>query len=165
MQRGMLNGIKNKVLKMSNENQLKLFIASLVVFTALLFCFLGNPANQKKIENTDNFINKFFLQKLTNKNSDKPDFAPYMKRLQRKIKRNWNPPKADKSKRVLMLFKIAKNGELLDAKIIQSSGNNAIDLAAAKALKKSAPFEPLPKKFKGKSVDIQFTFDYNVLNR
>ena len=40
-----------------------------------------------------------------------------------------------------------------------------MDEAALKALELTAPFEPLPKEFKGKSVDIQFTFDYNVLDK
>ena len=35
--------------------------------------------------------------------------------------------------------------------------------AALNAVKLTAPFRPLPPEFKGNSVDIQFTFDYNVL--
>lgn len=148
---------------MSNEKQLKLFIIVLILFITLLFWFLGNPNTQKKIENADNFINKIISLKIL-KNSDEPNFTPYMKRLQRKIKNNWHPPKSNKSRRVVILFKIAKKGEMVKYKILQSSGDKNIDAAAIKALKKSAPFAPLPRKFKGKSVDIQFTFDYNVFN-
>ncbi len=37
-----------------------------------------------------------------------------------------------------------------------------MDASVLEALNKSAPFSPLPKKYKGNSVDVQFTFDYNV---
>lgn len=91
-----------------------------------------------------------------------PDFGPYMKELQKSIKSNWYPPKRNESKRVVLLFKIAKNGRLLSTKIFKSSGVAAADEAAIKAVMVTAPFKSLPKEFKGKSIDIQFTFDYNV---
>lgn len=37
-----------------------------------------------------------------------------------------------------------------------------MDNAAIEPLLKTAPFEPLPEDYNGKSIDIQFTFDYNV---
>lgn len=89
-------------------------------------------------------------------------FTGYMRRMQMKIKSNWDPPKQDASKRVVVFYKIKKNGKLSSSKIIQSSGNKDLDKAAINALKKSAPFEPLPENFKKDYVDVQFTFDYNV---
>jgi len=87
---------------------------------------------------------------------------PYMTDVQETIKANWNPPRGDKSKRVSLLFKVGKNGELISSSVFQSSGSKEIDDAALEALNKTAPFKPLPKGFPGNSVDIQFTFDYNV---
>ncbi len=92
-----------------------------------------------------------------------PDFGPYMKELQRRIKMNWDPPKGNESKRVVLLFKIARDGRLLSVQVHRSSGLPAADNAAINAVKLTAPFRPLPPEFKGNSVDIQFTFDYNVL--
>lgn len=92
-----------------------------------------------------------------------PDFGPYMKELQRRIKMNWDPPKGNESKRVVLLFKIARDGRLLSVQVHRSSGLPAADNAAVNAVKLTAPFRPLPPEFKGNSVDIQFTFDYNVL--
>ncbi len=92
-----------------------------------------------------------------------PDFGPYMKELQRRIKMNWDPPKGNESKRVVLLFTIARDGRLLNIKVHKSSGLPAADNAAMNAVKLTAPFRPLPPEFKGQSVDIQFTFDYNVL--
>ena len=91
-----------------------------------------------------------------------PDFGPYMKDLQRRIKMNWDPPKGNESKRVVLLFKIAKDGRLLNCSVFKSSGLPSADNAALNAVKLTAPFRPLPAEFKGQSIDIQFTFDYNV---
>lgn len=93
-----------------------------------------------------------------------PDFGPYMRELQRRIKMNWDPPKGNESKRVVLLFKIAKDGRLLSCRIHKSSGLPSADQAALKAVELTAPFRPLPGDFKGASIDIQFTFDYNVFN-
>lgn len=91
-----------------------------------------------------------------------PDFGPYMRELQRRIKMNWDPPKGNESKRVVLLFKIAKNGSLLSCSVFKSSGLPSADKAAINAVQLTAPFRPLPADFKGQSIDIQFTFDYNV---
>ena len=91
-----------------------------------------------------------------------PDFGPYMRELQRRIKMNWNPPKGNESKRVVLLFKIAKDGRLLSCSVFKSSGLPNADKAALDAVKLTAPFKPLPAEYKGSSIDIQFTFDYNV---
>ena len=93
-----------------------------------------------------------------------PDFGPYMRELQKRIKMNWDPPKGNESKRVVLLFKIAKDGRLLSCRVNKSSGLPSADQAALKAVELTAPFRPLPADFKGQSIDIQFTFDYNVFN-
>lgn len=91
-----------------------------------------------------------------------PDFGPYMRELQRKIKLNWHPPKGNESRKVVLLFKIAKNGQLLSCRVYRSSGLPSADQAALNAVKLTAPFRPLPADYKGSNIDIQFTFDYNV---
>lgn len=91
------------------------------------------------------------------------DFAPYMRELQRRIKMNWNPPKDDYSKHVVLLFTIDKSGKLVKSSVLHSSESPAADRAAMEALHMAAPFKPLPSEYKGNSIDIQFTFDYNVL--
>lgn len=90
------------------------------------------------------------------------DFGPYMRELQRRIKMNWDPPKGNESKRVVLLFKIAKDGRLLSLRVFKSSGVPSADKAALSAVELSAPFRRLPPEFRDPSIDIQFTFDYNV---
>ena len=93
-----------------------------------------------------------------------PDFGPYMRELQRRIKMSWDPPKGNESKRVVLLFTIAKDGRLLSCRVLKSSGAPNADKAALNAVHLAAPFKPLPPEYKNSSVDIQFTFDYNVFS-
>ena len=57
-----------------------------------------------------------------------------MRELQRRIKMNWDPPKGNESKRVVLLFKIAKDGRLLSCRVNKSSGLPSADQAALKAV-------------------------------
>ena len=89
-------------------------------------------------------------------------FTSYMRNVQNKIKTNWVPPKGDESRKVVLVFKVGKDGRILSHSIYNSSGDKTMDDAAIEALLKSQPFEPFPDNFSGDSIDIQFTFDYNV---
>ncbi len=91
------------------------------------------------------------------------DFGPYMADLQRRIKRAWFPPKGNESKRVVVIFKVHRGGELSNLRLEKSSGLAIADNAALKAVENAAPFRPLPAGA-GDDVDIQFTFDYNVFS-
>ncbi|MFH0702971.1 MAG: TonB family protein [bacterium] len=92
-----------------------------------------------------------------------PDFGAYMAELQRRIKRNWEPPRGNESKRVVLLFKVSKSGRLINLRVQRSSGNPDADKAAISAVELAEPFRPLPPEYKGNDIDIEFTFDYNVL--
>jgi TonB family protein len=89
------------------------------------------------------------------------DFGPYMADLQRRIKKHWFPPKGNESKKVVVVFKVHSGGELSALRLDRSSGVAIADNAALKAVEDAAPFRPLPAGAPD-SVDIQFTFDYNV---
>lgn len=97
------------------------------------------------------------------KSTQGPDWGPYMRDLQRRIKMNWNPPKSNETKKVVLVFSIARDGSLLSTSVLKSSGDSKTDNAALEAVKLSSPFRPLPVEFKGQKVDLQFIFDYNVL--
>lgn len=97
----------------------------------------------------------------------------YMKSLQKKIKAEWKPPARKQKKNVVVLFSISKDGQLLSPKIKTSSGDDEMDDAALLALKRAAPFDPLPesilklipKSKLSKGIMIEFKFDYNVLKK
>ncbi len=135
-----------------------LFFIAITIFVKIyILVFLPSFIPEDNVKN-----NQRISEQTVDKNTkQEPDFAPYMKELQAKIKKNWNPPKGQESKRVVLLFSIAKDGRLLNVKIQQSSGINEVDDSALNAVKLTA-FNPLPSEFKGNKVDIQFTFDYTV---
>lgn len=92
-----------------------------------------------------------------------PDFSRYLLELQRRIRRAWMPPKMPSSKSAVITFTIGETGELLGLHLQRSSGDRAMDDAAIQAIKNSAPFQHLPP-YSPDSVDVQFTFDYNVFS-
>ncbi|MBQ9246669.1 TonB family protein [bacterium] len=97
-----------------------------------------------------------------NSSTEGTDFGPYMQELESRIKMNWDTPKYSESTHVVLLFKIAKDGRLMNVDIKQSSGYSDVDQAAINAVKLTAPFRPLPANYKADHIDIQFNFDYNV---
>lgn len=91
-----------------------------------------------------------------------PDYGSYMAELQRRIKRNWRPPRAQEDKRVVVLFRIGRDGRLLSLSIKVSSGYTEADEAAKSAVRLSSPFRPLPPGHREADLPVEFTFDYNV---
>ncbi len=92
-----------------------------------------------------------------------PDFSRYMAELQRRIKREWFPSRTPDSRRVVVMFKIFRNGELSHLRISQSSGDAKQDDMALKAVEHAAPFHPLPEG-SDDDIDVQFTFDYRLFS-
>lgn len=93
-------------------------------------------------------------------NKSTVDYKPYMRDLQKRLKRNWQPPKSDITNKVVVTFKIATDGSMSDCKIFKTSGDLQTDNAALNAVKNTL-FRPLPYGAE-ESVNIRFTFDYNV---
>lgn len=89
------------------------------------------------------------------------DFGAYMSELQRRIKKAWFPPRDLETKRVVVVFKIGRDGHLMKLRLERGSGAAVADNAALKAVETAAPFAPLPDGA-DEDVDIQFTFDYSV---
>jgi TonB family protein len=93
-----------------------------------------------------------------------PDYGYFMAHIQSKIKRFWRPARSDVSRRVILLFKVNRNGEVSDLRVKDSSGVDTADAAALKAVEAAAPFCKLPAG-EDHAVDIEFTFDYNVFQK
>lgn len=91
------------------------------------------------------------------------DFGPYMADLQRRIKRNWHPPIGNEERRVIVMFKIMRNGSVTRLRLDKASQNLESDYAALEAVAHAAPVRPLPGGSPA-DVDIQFTFDFHTLN-
>lgn len=121
---------------------------------------VGSPAREKP-GNGGNPPDGTDSESPSIKTGQEVDFSRYMADLQRRIKRNWFPPREDRSKRVKVIFSIADNGALANLRLAQSSGSAIADQAALTAVRRAAPFANLPPGSPA-SVDVSFTFDYNV---
>ncbi|MEB3287748.1 MAG: TonB family protein [Vampirovibrionales bacterium] len=91
------------------------------------------------------------------------DLGPVIAEVTRRIKRNWTPPRAAQTRRIVVRFILARDGRVLERKIIKSSGDSLSDDSALRAVDVSAPFRPFPPSVRLQKVPIEFTFDYNVL--
>lgn len=91
------------------------------------------------------------------------DLSGYFSEVQKRIKKNWFPPRGAESLTVVLKFRILKDGSLGTIKMVRSSGISAADDAAKAAVTASAPFASLPKGVDD-NLDVKFTFDYNVFN-
>lgn len=90
--------------------------------------------------------------------------ATYMRNMQMKIKKSWTPPKLDTKQTIVLLYEINKNGKVISARIKKSSGNIALDESALQALYSAQPFGKFPDA-KLKTINVEFTFDYNMCNK
>lgn len=86
----------------------------------------------------------------------------YVYNVQKRIKNNWKNFKFDNTAEgetiIITEFTVAKDGSLLDCKIRKSSNNLMIDEMTLDAIRKTAPFEPIPSDFTEKSITLQMIF-------
>lgn len=92
------------------------------------------------------------------------DFGPFMADLERRIKRNWIPPRGSESRKVVLMLFIARDGNVIKIDVKKSSGDAEADESAKQAVMASLPFLALPPQFKEDILPVEFAFDYNVLN-
>lgn len=88
----------------------------------------------------------------------------YIDNINDKINSNWRPPQEAGVKNVVVSYEIDKAGDLINYEIIESSGSILSDNAAIEAIKNSAPFEPLPEEYKGKSLSVEYKFKHNFID-
>lgn len=91
------------------------------------------------------------------------NFKPYLKNMQKSIKKCWKTPKnLLQSRKTILYFTLNKEGRLTFCKILISSGDKSFDKSTIEALNAAAPFGTFPKAYKGETIDVIFTFDYNI---
>ena len=88
---------------------------------------------------------------------------PYLQKMHKKVGATWKrpaePPKA--GSKAVVIVTILRDGSLLETKLHMKSGSEAWDASALDAVKRSAPFDPLPKSYPRTSVEVHFHFEYN----
>lgn len=115
-----------------------------------------------KLKENDNQNKTLESKKM--KNVNKVELIEYAKRMNAKAKKYWKPIKINKSSSIVIVATINKNGELINSQIVQSSGSVEQDNTALEAIKKGVPFDSYEHIIDVESIDIQFTFDYMVMD-
>jgi TonB family protein len=91
-------------------------------------------------------------------------FQFYLQMISDKITANWFQSLVDPGVGGLLqtqvYFRIYKNGSISDIKIDVSSGIEAFDLSARRAIQTSAPFAPLPNEYDGQYLGITLVFEH-----
>lgn len=93
-----------------------------------------------------------------------PSYAGFMKALEHDIKDHWHPPSSKDSVYVVINFKVHKNGEITNVGFDRMSKISDADAAALKSVIESMPSVPPLPEGAPESIDVNFTFNYNVIN-
>lgn len=87
------------------------------------------------------------------------DFADYMAAVQDKLRTMWQPPDFLEEGHVRVYFKLNRQGKVVAADIIESSGNDIYDESAIDAIKRAAPFGEFPEHTLREHIAIKYSFD------
>ena len=90
--------------------------------------------------------------------SDFP-FAWYLAAVQRKITERWEG-RALQGRQPVVVFEIARDGQLSNVAVKDSSGNPYYDRTAMRAIAEAAPFPKLPDEFPGSMLRIHLGFNF-----
>lgn len=119
-------------------------ILKLIVILCLTFGFLNGISLANSLSDVDGV-----------------DFNSYMNTMYCTIKKNWHPTENSDAGKVVVSYKIKRDGTIIEPKVV-SSTNKALNQSAIEAIEKSSPLQPLPKKCKKDLIEVSFTFNYNL---
>lgn len=88
-------------------------------------------------------------------------YAYYVKIVQGKVGAYWEMPQQTSTYRYARVyFRIIRSGVVSECTVEASSNDGAFDDAAVRAVKRAAPFPPLPDEYKDEYVGVYFGFEY-----
>jgi len=95
-----------------------------------------------------------------------PTYHPYTKVIKEKIFNSWVYPLSAQQNLIqgslLIVFRLDKNGNLIDCKIEKSSGHEILDTQALKAIRLANPFPPFPENITVQLLNINASFVYQL---
>ena len=87
------------------------------------------------------------------------NMGAYLEQLRQRVSKQWAHESTRTSWRTVLHFTLDREGQVNNLQIVQTSGSNEIDQAALRAVKRAAPFGPLPiYPYFG----VTFTFNINI---
>jgi periplasmic protein TonB len=84
-------------------------------------------------------------------------FTYYLREVTKRIEENWVRPQQSLG-RVVVYFRIKRDGTIVEPQVYESSRNQAVDLLASGAIRRSEPFPPLPLEYGGDYLGIYLCF-------
>jgi protein TonB len=92
-------------------------------------------------------------------------YASYFTRIKRQIELVWDYPNEAQRKgmtgELTLRFQISRDGNLMNVRLINSSGYNVLDEAALQAVKSAAPYYPFPVTIDRENLPILANFIYS----
>ncbi len=89
-------------------------------------------------------------------------FGWYRDLLERRIAEKWRTDEVDSriqtAPPVIVTFTIMRNGTVQGLRVLQGSGNYALDTSAKRAVMEAAPFQELPRDFERNDAQIEIWF-------
>ncbi len=86
----------------------------------------------------------------------------YNSRIYQALMRNALRPNTSQKGRVILELTLSPSGELLDHRVIQSSGSPMLDKTAMSSLERAAPFPPVPPEVSSEPHTLRVPFEYAV---
>jgi protein TonB len=102
--------------------------------------------------------------RLTALNAPEIQYISYFAGIKRKIELVWGYPAVANGIEgdVVVDFVIGRNGKLEKATLVRGSGHRALDEEALSAIRKAAPYAPIPSEYKIANLQIRAHFIYTV---
>lgn len=85
-------------------------------------------------------------------------WGDYLSLLNRAINQNWQRISVADTRRTRLRFRVDRQGNLTDLRLVQPSGDTLADEAAIQAVRAAAPFAPLPQSASEQILIVNFTF-------
>ncbi|NIR48165.1 TonB C-terminal domain-containing protein [candidate division KSB1 bacterium] len=93
-------------------------------------------------------------------------FSYYLAVIQTRVQSNWEPPsppaRSSISRKVVVFFKIQRNGRITDITLETSSGDYVFDQAAVRAVTLANPLPPLPVDFRAPELPVHYEFEQGL---
>ena len=87
------------------------------------------------------------------------NLTQYFEYLPNAVHKNWVPYKAEKNYEVTVQFRVLKNGNIENLKVVNSTEEKA-NASVLNAVNAGVPYKALPEKFPGNGVNTQVELRY-----
>ncbi|MBI5136415.1 MAG: cell envelope integrity protein TolA [Nitrospirae bacterium] len=121
----------------------------------------GGPAATRKDDELSRFWEKLAAGGERHAQAQAQGGTPqYLAAVERRISARWSPPDifGPKAKGTVVVFPVLRDGTVGPVRVVNSSGSDAFDEAAVRAVLLSAPFARFPEAMREARIDVRFTF-------